>query len=60
MVLEITPDIEIIIQDGEVTQVFFKDVEVRALVRNYDVEFPCVAHGLGQDEDGDYYMETIV
>jgi len=54
------PEIEVVVQYGEVTQVFYQGKEVRALVRDYDVEFPCIAHGLKKDTDGDFYMEIVV
>lgn len=53
-------DIEVIVQEGEVTEVIYKGQNVHALVRDYDVEFPCAANNIGQDEDGDYYMEIII
>jgi hypothetical protein len=52
--------ITVFIRNGSVTEVQYNNVPVRALVCDYDVEFPCVAHGLNKDADGEYYMEIIV
>lgn len=53
-------DIEVVISEGEVTAVYYKGEPVRALVRDYDVAFPCVAHNLAKDDEGNFYMEIIV
>lgn len=52
--------IEVFIKDGECFSVTYNGKEVRARVIDYDVTFPCTAHGLGLDAEGEYYMETIV
>ena len=57
---ELGIDIEVIVDEGEVTQVFYKGKDARAVVRDYDVEFPCVAHSLKKDDEGNFYTETIV
>lgn len=53
-------DIEVVVENGEVVQVLYKGEEVRAVVRDYDVDFPCVAHSIQKDEEGKFYMEIIV
>lgn len=53
-------DIEVVISEGEVVTVFYKGQEARAIVRDYDVEFPCVANNIACDSEGNYYMEFIV
>ena len=57
---ELSIDIDVFVKDGEVFEVQYKGETVRARVNDYDVEFPCIAHGLKTDTDGEIYMEIIV
>lgn len=57
---ELELDIVVTVQDGEVISVTWRGHETRALVRDYDVTFPCVAADLGMDEDGQYFRQLIV
>jgi len=53
--------IYVVVEDGVVTAVFNGDVQVRAVVQDYDVEFPYEpANALLQDEEGKYYIEKVV
>lgn len=57
---ELGVEIDIFVKEGEVFQVQQRGVEVRARVLDYDVDFPCIAHSLKKDADGEFYMEIIV
>lgn len=57
---ELGIDIDIFLRDGEVFEVHQNGKVVRARVLDYDVDFPCIAHSLNKDEDGEFYMEIIV
>ena len=57
---ELDIDIDVFVKDGEVFEVQRNGVTIRARVNDYDVEFPCAAHSLKKDADGDFYTETIV
>lgn len=52
--------ITVFVRDGEVFEVQYNNQTVRALVCDYDVEFPCVANNLQKDADGEFYLEIIV
>lgn len=53
-------DTEVFVQNGEVIEVRQGGKQIRARVVDYDVQFPCVAHGLKVDSENNYYMEIIV
>lgn len=52
--------ITVFVRHGEVFQVQYNNQEVRAVVCDYDVDFPCVANNLNKDDNGEYYKEIIV
>ena len=52
--------IEVFVHDGCVTEVRLNGEQVRAIVNDYDIDFPCVANNVRKDEDGVFYMEQIV
>lgn len=52
--------IVIFVKDGMVTEVQLNGLETRALVVDYDVQFPCPATNLKMDADGNYYFELVV
>lgn len=53
-------EIEVILQDGFPTQVFYRGERSRAVVRDYDVAYPCAATHLQHDDEGNPYFEYIV
>lgn len=53
-------DIVVLIKHGEVFEVQYRGELTRAKVRDYDVQFPAVAHSVAKDADGEFYLETIV
>lgn len=57
---ELGIDIVIQVEDGEVIGVTYRGKEVRAMVMDYDVDFPCVATGLAKDDEGNYYKQIVV
>lgn len=52
--------IEVFVKDGCVTEVRVDGNQARAIVNDYDIEFPCVANNVRRDEDGELYMEQLV
>lgn len=52
--------IEVYVQDGTISAVTMNGAQVRAMVLNFDVEFPCPAINLERTEDGTYYQRFVV
>lgn len=52
--------IEVFVKEGTVLEVRYNGEQVRAIVNDYDIEFPCVANNIRRDADGELYMEQLV
>lgn len=52
--------IEVFVKDGCVFEVRMNGEPVRAIVNDYDIDFPCVANNVRRDADGELYMEQLV
>lgn len=52
--------IEVFVKDGCVIEVRQDGKQIRAIVNDYDIDFPCVANMVRRDEDGELYMEQLV
>jgi hypothetical protein len=52
--------IEVFVKDGCVIEVRQDGKQIRAIVNDYDIDFPCVANNVRKDEDGEFYMEQLV
>jgi hypothetical protein len=54
------PEIIIVVEGGNVTSFTIDGEATRAIVHDYDVQFPVDKNTVEQDEEGRYYVPRIV